>query len=901
MGYTLVVGTSHATRRAKLLASLQSGLDAPEQAAAAAELGDLEAKSGDLGEALVHLDLARRIFGELGDARRAAGAEGRLAHALALRGDHERAAVLLDEALTEAEDTGDEELRHRLEMLAADAAARAGDEARARAGWERARVYFEAAPDPAALGAIYTGLARLDLERGELERAGKLAARALAEAQRAGDARLTGLAMAAQAEVFLRSGDGGAADRAFREATRILEEAGEERTLAEVYLAHGVLLGIGAGAMAATWLARAHTMFRAQGAIRDVARAREELRRYGRRATDRLGGISTAARQAELARARVALVAAARSGDPRAVDSAAAELMRAEEGLSRAIDYLSADREGVHTMLDLLRDLAGTLDDAALSHEIARAGAQLTGAERAVVALVEEQGGPPHLAGSSRMPEAARSWPHTVERASGPRGSPAFIGASALVAPLRRAATVLGAIYCDKGITGGTFEKRELELLAGFAGLATVILENARAAGALRVEARARAATLESITDGVLALAPGGQITSWNAAAARLLGGPPGTTLEPWPDLAAAASSSVDLEAVPLTLPGGSCLLSLRAIRGDAGQIVGRVVVLVELRRAARLAQRLSGAAPLGTFADLLGTTPLLQRRLKLAASAAEGHAPILVSGETGTGKRLLAQAIHGASPRARGPFVMLDCSSLSRETLEGELFGGAGRPGKIELADGGTLVLVEVAELPAPAQARLAMLLALGVVRDGGGELRPDVRLIATTTRELPARFHRELRERLRAVHVEMPALRERVEDMPLLVERILSRIAARLSKKLEGASPEVLDALAAYPWPGNVRELEQVLEAEAQGAPADLEILFEIPAMLLPGSTLQADGPRGPRSLLEAEHQLLVTALKQHRGNVPRVARSLGVSKGTVYNMMRKFRVDPSSFRVS
>jgi DNA-binding NtrC family response regulator len=360
-----------------------------------------------------------------------------------------------------------------------------------------------------------------------------------------------------------------------------------------------------------------------------------------------------------------------------------------------------------------------------------------------------------------------------------------------MVAPLRRGDHVLGAIYCDKAVSGSTFTPRDLELLAGFAGQVALILENARFAEALR--------------------------------------------------------------------------------------------------RPSRFAPRASGAP--ATFADLGTRLPALENGLRAISEAAAGGGPVLVTGEPGTGKRTLAGAIHRGSPRAGGPLVIVDAASLPREALERELFGSDEAPGRIDEAAGGTLLIAEIGELPVPAQIRVDAFLTRGAVRRGGAEVHLDVRLVATATRDLGPRFRRELRDRLYVTHLELPPLRERTADLPQLTQRILTRLGGTIV----GTSAEVLEALAAHSWPGNLRELEQVLLAEVNAAPPGLELLVEVPATL----AVAQDPGRGVRSLVETEHRLLVSALRQHRGNVPSVARALGVSRGTVYNMMRKFRVDPGGFR--
>jgi transcriptional regulator with PAS, ATPase and Fis domain len=208
--------------------------------------------------------------------------------------------------------------------------------------------------------------------------------------------------------------------------------------------------------------------------------------------------------------------------------------------------------------------------------------------------------------------------------------------------------------------------------------------------------------------------------------------------------------------------------------------------------------------------------------------------------------------------------------------------------------------------------------------------ELPLDTRVIATTNRDLGeecdrGRFRQDLFFRLRVIHIELPPLRARPEDIPMLVEHFLQLFSARLGKQVRGVSPEILRVLLDYPWPGNVRELEHVLEGEVNLAVAGQELLTEVPVMIESagrrprslslgsspmgqmGSTGLGDGfaassgggGSGVLSIAESEKQLLLAALATHRGSVPDVARALGVSRGTVYNKMKKFQIDPDSYR--
>jgi sigma-54 dependent transcriptional regulator, acetoin dehydrogenase operon transcriptional activator AcoR len=485
------------------------------------------------------------------------------------------------------------------------------------------------------------------------------------------------------------------------------------------------------------------------------------------------------------------------------------------------------------------------------------------------------------------------------------------------------------------------FAERDLDLLSIFAAQVATILENARVTEELRLEARTRAATLEAISEGVLKLAASGAVTSINAAAVRMLGVASASAplrLASFPELGflgGCMARGEELDGRPVRLASGDHLANGRVVRTEAGEIEGMVVTLTEMKRATSLAQRIVGSTARFTFADIVGDSRTLRRRLQLAEAAARSDSNVLITGESGTGKELLAQAIHNAGARAGGPFVGINCAAIPRELLESELFGyeagaftGAkrgGHPGKFELAEGGTILLDEIGDMPLEMQAKLLRVLQEKRVQRLGSskEIPLDTRVIATTNRDLTedaarGRFRQDLFFRLRVIHVELPPLRARPEDIPVLVEHFLQLFSARLGKQVRGVTPEVMNVLAAYAWPGNVRELEHVLEGEVNLAAPAQQLLSEVPIMLESAARLVPFGDgsfdgapsfRVPRatlppgtgvvSLEESERQLLLAALEQHRGSVPEVARALGVSRGTVYNKMKKYQIDPDAYR--
>jgi DNA-binding NtrC family response regulator len=318
-------------------------------------------------------------------------------------------------------------------------------------------------------------------------------------------------------------------------------------------------------------------------------------------------------------------------------------------------------------------------------------------------------------------------------------------------------------------------------------------------------------------------------------------------------------------------------------------------------------ARRERGRTPLDSF---LGRHPLLLEVLDLARRvAASPRTSVLILGETGTGKGLLARAIHGESPRQSGPFVDINCAAIPENLIESELFGhvkgaftGAVRekPGLLELADGGTAFLDEVGELSLPLQAKILKFLDEGLVRrvQGTTQARVDVRVIAATNRDLEAevvhgRFRLDLLHRLNVVVLRLPPLRERPEDIPLLAQHFLRKLSLDLRGEVRAWAPEALKSLTAYAWPGNVRELQNVIERmvllSAGREPIGLSdlppgLLPQAPAAAVhvPLSVAEVELPPDGIPFEAIERAVLEAALKRTRGNVTRAAALLQMGRG-------------------
>ncbi|MBI2560926.1 MAG: sigma-54-dependent Fis family transcriptional regulator [candidate division NC10 bacterium] len=306
-------------------------------------------------------------------------------------------------------------------------------------------------------------------------------------------------------------------------------------------------------------------------------------------------------------------------------------------------------------------------------------------------------------------------------------------------------------------------------------------------------------------------------------------------------------------------------------------------------------------------FKDLVSKSPKMEAVFELARTAAKSNSTVLVLGESGTGKELLARAIHAESPRHGGPFVGVSCAALTETLLESELFGhergaftGAisSARGKFEIAAGGTLFLDEIGDISPKLQLDLLRVLDAREFRRVGGSqlIRTDVRIIAATNRDLKklvesGGFREDLYYRLNVIPVTLPPLRERKEDIPLLVEHFLVQFRTEMRKPLEGLSGEGLEMLMAYDWPGNVRELRNVLERGAVLArgPILTPLELELGAPTPPGVT-RGDGAD---SLREVERRHIVATLGQHHWNITRSAKALGIDRVTLYNKIKRYQI--------
>ncbi|HVZ72661.1 MAG TPA: sigma-54 dependent transcriptional regulator [Polyangia bacterium] len=345
--------------------------------------------------------------------------------------------------------------------------------------------------------------------------------------------------------------------------------------------------------------------------------------------------------------------------------------------------------------------------------------------------------------------------------------------------------------------------------------------------------------------------------------------------------------------------------------------------------RLARLAARPEDTAVRGRF-RLIGESPAIKQIFSVVEKVADTPSTVLITGESGTGKELIARALHENSSRHAGPFIKINCAAIPKTLMESELFGyekgaftGAvgAKPGRFELAHGGTLFLDEIGEIPIEMQVKLLRVLQESEFERVGGikTIKVDVRLVTATNRDLlqeiaAGAFREDLFYRLNVVPIHIPPLRDRREDIPLLVDHFLAKFNERLRKQVTSVSPDALERLVAHHWPGNIRELENLMErtvlfcedAQIRGSDLPPEIGAHLVAAAaapvapaVEGSAPVQGPPTPAGSLKEAvraqtervERELIQRALDETGGNVTQAARKLKISRKSLQTKMKEF----------
>lgn len=355
-----------------------------------------------------------------------------------------------------------------------------------------------------------------------------------------------------------------------------------------------------------------------------------------------------------------------------------------------------------------------------------------------------------------------------------------------------------------------------------------------------------------------------------------------------------------------------SCVMSLRYIPGSRSN-QRTIAILRRTKEIRQLVQRQLGAHASITLENLVGKSPEMRRVRRVAQTAAAARASILVRGESGTGKNLLARAIHNQGPQREGPFIVFACTSIPGELVMVELAGvqedhisgqASSRPSKLELADGGTIFFKDVEALPLDAQTVLLNFLEMGFVQRLGSQqpIEVQVRVIASTSEDLDAcvregSFRPDLYYRLSPFEIHIPPLREHIADLPLLIESILDRINRYQIIPIR-VTPKTLEVMQRYDWPGNIREVEGALERAIVQSGAERIILPEH----LPEHIRLAEKHAGKLKALsmeEVERDTILKAARACKGNLSHMARALGIGRTTVWRRLKKLDITIDQFR--
>lgn len=355
-----------------------------------------------------------------------------------------------------------------------------------------------------------------------------------------------------------------------------------------------------------------------------------------------------------------------------------------------------------------------------------------------------------------------------------------------------------------------------------------------------------------------------------------------------------------------------SCHITCEPLHSTNPADVGSVVIIRESERMNSIVGKWIGGSAKMTFDDIIGNNSRFQETINIARSTSKSDSNMLLLGESGTGKDIFAQAMHNESQRKSNPFLAINCAALPRELIASELFGyeegaftGAkkgGNVGKFELANQGTLFLDEIGDVPPDLQVSLLRVLEeKSIIRLGGNKLIPvNVRIIAATNKKLEDeiarnRFRRDLYYRLGVIRLFIPPLRERTDDIPLLVEHFLKTICNRFGQSPKRLSSQAEKRLMSYDWPGNVRELQNVLEGGIQLAGGEEEINYSLIAHYLEHEILQLHPKESLSYGLDTpdERVLLEYMLKKHKYNKTDTAKALGISRQWLYKRLHHYQL--------
>jgi PAS domain S-box-containing protein len=431
---------------------------------------------------------------------------------------------------------------------------------------------------------------------------------------------------------------------------------------------------------------------------------------------------------------------------------------------------------------------------------------------------------------------------------------------------------------------------------------------------------------LSSIADGVFTVDQEWRITSFNRAAERITGVPASNaigkrcsdvfhadicergcalrqTMETGREL-------IDYPAKILSLSGSSVpiTLSTAVLRDAEGTLLGAVETFRDLSALEQLRREIQHQY---TFEDMVGKSKAFRKIFAIMPDVAESDSTVLIEGPSGSGKELVARAIHNLSSRRKNPYVVVNCGTLPTNLFESELFGyiqGAftdakrDKPGRMARAEGGTIFFDEVSELPPETQVKLLRLLQEREYEPLGGTntVQANVRIVAATNRKLTdlvsdGKFRDDLYFRLAVVRLTLPPLRDRREDIPFLVEHFIQRFSVKKGKQITGVTPAVMEILMRHDFPGNVRELENVIEYGFVLCHNRLIDVVHLPEDLQQGSqrALAAKQPRNGSQLKLAEADVIRLTLEHNGGHLGKTAQELGISRATLWRKMKKYSI--------